>query len=111
SGIYWVSYQIETPCIRDFHTDTFKIFFDASRRSVYTTIADSGLCETDTTVLQASRLNGSNYRWEDGSAGKQRKVNQTGVYWVSYAIDSLCEDHVDSFVVQYPEKDYALTFH
>ena len=112
-GVYWVQYKIplNSPCLYEIHTDTFRVAFRFTSREVYTTNPDSGMCAIDTTLMQANDLRGTNYIWEDGSKGKQQKTNQTGIYWVSYQIDSICESHADTFIITYPGKDYEVSFH
>ncbi len=111
-GVYWVSYTINSPCMPTQCVDTFHVFWDSIPRSKYTTITNSGSCKADSIAMQASNLNGIDYdyTWEDGSIGKQRKINQTGIYWVNYHIDSSCEYYVDTFIITYPLKDYELSF-
>ncbi len=111
-GTYWVRYMIpvNTPCKYESHIDTFKVVFRFPTTDVYTTTTDSGMCKTDTILMQAGNFNGVSYTWEDGSTGRQRKVNQTGIYWVSYEVDSLCENYVDTFVITYPDPEYKASF-
>lgn len=111
SGTYWISYQVNTPCMLVEQVDTFKVVFDATTRNVFTTTYDSAMCKSDTIFMSATNLSGSEYTWEDGSQGKQRKTNQPGVYWVSYQIDSsLCTQYVDSFIITYPDEVYRVSF-
>ncbi len=110
SGTYWVRYEVSSPCMLEEVVDTFKVFFDFSVNMRSSVTADSGLCRADVTSMTANNHNGSDYIWDNGSAGKERQVNQSGIYWVSYDIDSLCEHHVDSFIIYYPEPGYKVSF-
>lgn len=109
-GTYWVSYQVKTPCKLYEYIDTLQVVFDFSRTNRYTTTRDSGMCKSDTVLLTAVNRYGSAYTWEDGSRGMERKVNQAGTYTLSYQVDSLCEDYVDSFIIVYPEKKFEIAF-
>ncbi len=94
----------------DEHVDTFKVVFDSSRAKTSTLTSNFAMCKSDSLLLQASNLAGAAYIWEDGSRGMERKINRSGVYWVSYELDSLCEDNVDSFIITYPENDNKVSF-
>jgi gliding motility-associated-like protein len=112
-GTYWVRYQVpvNTPCKYENHVDTFKVGFRFTTTTIFTTTINSGRCQADTLVIQATNLKGINYLWQDDITGQQRKINKAGIYWISYEIDSLCEHHIDSFIITYPEKDYKVSFH
>ncbi len=112
AGVYWVRYQVpvNTPCKYEYYIDTFKVIFGFISKDVYTTIKDSGMCNADTISISATNFNGSGYVWHDGYMGVHRKVNQTGIYYLSYLIDSICEHHVDSFIISYPTPPYKVSF-
>lgn len=110
SGTYWVRYEVNSACILDEHADTFTVVFDNSRREIVTLTEHEGLCTLDTVLLEAGNLWGDGYAWNDNGTGMQRRVSRPGTYWVSYTVDSLCEDHRDSFKVTYPEKGYKVSF-
>lgn len=109
SGTYWVTYQHSAPGRCDQYTDTFKTVLNKIKRT-YTTTTFEGMCQTDTFLMQASNGNESNYIWEDGSLGKMRRINKTGIYWVSYQNDSLCEYFADTFHVTYPDPEHKVSF-
>ena len=109
-GTYWVKYKINSPCIFDEYTDTIKIIFDFTIQNTWTSSKHTGMCKADSFMMVASNLNGTGYIWEDGSTGTQRLVNQTGTYWVSYNIDSLCKHFADTFTLIYPVTDYQVSF-
>lgn len=110
SGRYWVRYDVHSPCMLEEHVDTFEIVFDNSRDEIVTVTEYNGWCTLDTLLLKASNTSGSDYIWNDDQVGMQRSVNASGVYWVRYKNDALCEDYVDSFKVTYPGKSYAVSF-
>src|SRR5690606_14975414 len=77
---------------------------------IHTATSFNGTCASDSFLMQAGNLNAETYRWNDGSSGKERKINRTGVYWVTYEIDSSCTRYVDSFIISYPEEDPKVSF-
>ncbi len=107
SGTYWITYQAAAGKCEEY-ADTFLIEFKPIVR-IYTTTNFEGMCRADTFRMRA--LNpASKYMWEDSSTARNRKVNQTGTYWVAYRVDSLCEQYADTFVAVYPEEDYRVSF-
>lgn len=110
SGTYWVSYQVNSPCMFDECVDTFKVVFDYSTQYINTTVQSSGECTSDTLLLDAISQGGSGHIWEDGSTALPRAVNKTGIYWLRYQTDSLCAMYTDSFFISYPEKDPEVSF-
>lgn len=110
SGTYWVKYQVNSPCIFDEYTDTVKVFFDFSIQNIITYTSHTGMCKADSFLMVASNLTGTGYTWDDASTGTQRTMNQTGTYWVTYDIDSLCKHFADTFRLIYPLNDYQVAF-
>ncbi len=108
-GIYWVRYEKSSPCITDYITDTFIVLPHINAR-IYSTLALDGACAADTLHLQATHTDGVDYIWNDGVKEKQRKVNTTGVFWLSYQRKDVCEDHVDTFKVHFPKPDPSVSF-
>ncbi len=108
-GIYWVQYEKSSPCITDYVTDTF-IVLPHINTKIYSTLALDGACAADTLSLQATYTDGIDYVWNDGVKEKQRKVNTTGVFWLSYERKDVCEDHVDTFKVHFPNPDPSVSF-
>lgn len=107
---YWVSYRIGSSCVLDeYHIDTFVVVRDTAIRNVNITKYEE-ICVGDTLLLNPFILSGTRYQWQDGSTAHQRIIDQPGIYRVSYQVDSLCQYHVDSFVVTHPEKDYKVSF-
>ncbi len=110
SGIYSLNYHVwnGSSCqehIEEFHVTLYNI------PKHYTTTTFSGRCQADTFTMTASNTNLNHYLWEDNiTTGKTRKINMTGLYWLSYRNDSVCEHYVDSFLVSYPLKDYSVSF-
>ena len=56
------------------------------------------VCYKDKKILSANE-NGSCYLWDDGSTEMERKVTQSGAYWVGYFQD--CTYQTDTFFVQF----------
>ena len=56
------------------------------------------VCYKDNEILSANE-NGSCYLWDDGSTEMERKVTQSGTYWVGYFQD--CTYQTDTFFVQF----------
>ncbi len=115
AGLYWVRYQVQeyvsgSPCQFTDHIDTFRVVFRFNTQHIHRTVTDSGMCKTDTLLLQAGNPNGVNYTWDDGSSKTERKINQPGTYWVRYDIDSLCEHYADTFIISYPQEDFRVSF-
>ncbi len=110
SGIYTLHYHLWDGNNCGDHIEEFFItLYNIPKH--YTTTAFSGRCQADTFTMIANNLNQSRYLWEDGiTTGKTRKINKTGIYWVSYPSDSLCEHYIDSFFVTYPAQDYKVSF-
>lgn len=109
SGTYWVAYQSQSVAGKcEEFVDTFKIVLYPNVRK-YSTTYHEGMCKTDTFVMRANTY-ATEYTWEDGSSGRERKINRTGTYWVAYRIDSLCEQYTDTFILKYPEKEYEVSF-
>ncbi len=111
-GVYWLRYQVplNTPCMYEIYVDTFRVAFGFTSTDAYTTTKGSGMCKADTISISPSHLNGATYIWNDAYPGVNRKVNETGIYYVSYRIDSICEHHVDSFIITYPDPAYKVSF-
>ncbi len=111
-GTYWLHYRVpvNTACRYDYHIDTFKVGFRRFTSDQHSLTHGAGLCKADTLSLQAKHDDGNSYTWADGIIGRHRKVNTPGVYRLQYRIDSLCENHVDSFVIQYPDPEYRVSF-
>ncbi len=108
TGTYWVSYQVlGTQC--DEYVDTFHTAVLAVKRT-YSTTTFEGMCAADTFLMVAAHADGSNYTWEDGSTGMTRKMNRSGIFWVSYQNDTACEHFVDTFLLSFPYKDYEVSF-
>lgn len=83
-----------------------------TNRRVYHTTTDSIFCPQPV-LLTASNPYGKNYIWEDSSTGITRQVDGAGVYWLSYQVSSDCildDEHVDTFNIVYPVKDYEVSF-
>jgi gliding motility-associated-like protein len=109
-GTYWVKYKINSPCIFDEYTDTIKVIFDFTTQNTITNSYHSGMCKADSFLMVASNLTATSYLWNDGSSGTQKLVNQTGTYWVSYDIPSVCQHFADTFKLTYPITDYQVSF-
>lgn len=108
TGTYWVSYQfLGIQC--EEYVDTFHSVVYAITR-INSTTTFEGMCSADTFLMVASHSNANNYTWEDGSTGKTRKMNRSGVFWVSYQSDTACEHFIDSFRLFYPEEEYEVSF-
>ncbi len=108
-GIYRVQYRVNSPCMVDHHVDTF-IVYPFERKRITTLDTLYGHCQADTQLLRAKNLWGMDYTWQDGTGGIMRQVKQRGLYWVKYILDSICEDHIDSFHVRYPVSDPKVSF-
>ncbi len=109
-GRYRVYYEVVSPCMKDFITDTITVVPHVNRR-VGSTQLRTGKCSTDTSALTAGTLQAADYIWQDGSRGPQYRTNKTGVYWVRYTLTDSCIDYVDSFRVTYPGNDPHVSFH
>ncbi len=113
SGTYILNYEIPNPCFPGFPekwSETFYVVFDSSYRENITTNHYQRFCQEDTLLLQAGNTVGVDYIWNDGSFGMRKKVNRSGIYWVSYQVDSLCMRFTDTFNVLYPEEPYRVSF-
>ncbi len=108
SGTYWLSYRTKTLHCYDDYIDTFIVV--SADKHITTSKGIIGKCKYDTILLKANLSIGSNYQWNNEYLGVQQKIHNDGIYWVSYQVDSLCEYHIDSFIVDYPQKDDEVSF-
>lgn len=108
-GVYWVSYQAASPCMLDYIVDTFTVA-PYTNRKYYSTQNKKGRCSTDTIILEATTSLGEGYQWNDNNIGPRYLTNKSGVYWVNYTIEDLCQDYSDTFRVTYPEKEGEVSF-
>jgi gliding motility-associated-like protein len=110
TGDYWVSYHVISPCMYDEYSDTFHIIYDNTIKTISTTTGHTGYCKADSYLMKAANVFPTNYTWEDGSTDTQRYIYQTGTYWVSYQIDSICKHFTDTFKIVFPAEPYVVSF-
>jgi gliding motility-associated-like protein len=109
TGTYWISYQVlGSQC--DEYADTFHTAVLEVKRTYFTTTTFEGMCAADTFLMVAAHADGKTYTWEDGTLGMSRKMNRSGIFWVTYWSDTACELFVDTFLLSYPHKDYEVSF-
>ncbi len=108
SGVYWVSYEINSVCTYDSYTDTFRVYFDTVPRLQTTYTAKELYCPGDTLILYPAHSGGSDYSWNTGSRANTMPASDTGMYWVDYGVDSICTVNRDSFIVRYTKEKLRL---
>jgi len=66
--------------------------------TVFGNVFNVSICFRNSEILSANE-DGSCYLWDDGSTEMERKVTQSGIYWVGYFQD--CTYQADTFFVQF----------